>query len=98
MRALIDVDTRDVKAKLSEFFDSLNESDVAVVYFAGHGFSTSSGNYLASLASDLSDIATMTATSIDIGTLADAFTNAKAGRKLLILDTHFPALPSTSPR
>lgn len=98
VRTLIDVETSDVKAKLSEFFDNLNESDVAVVYFAGHGFSASGGNYLASLTSDLSDVTRMTETSINIDTLADAFTKAKAERKLLILDTHFPALPSTGTR
>ena len=98
VRTLIDVQTSDVKARLGEFFESLDESDVAVVYFSGHGFSTSGGNYLASLASDLADIASMTETSINVATLADAFTKSKADRKLLILDTHFPPLPSAVTR
>jgi uncharacterized caspase-like protein len=66
-----------------------------VLYYSGHGFSLDGVEYLPALDSDISSESELAGSSMPISSLLEALTGSKAGKKILILDTHFPeARPS----
>jgi hypothetical protein len=92
-RTLIDSNRRAMEAALNDFFQGLSTDDTAVLYYSGHGFSVNGVDYLPSL--DTGELAKEDAfieASFPVNKLIDGFSQSKALRKILILDTHYPPL------
>jgi hypothetical protein len=94
-RTVIDAKPTVLKKALEDFLSDLKPDDVAVLYYSGHGFSLDGVEYLPALDGEISSASELAGSSMPISSLMEALAESKAGKKILILDTHFPeARPS----
>jgi uncharacterized caspase-like protein len=90
--ALIDSDREPLAQAVGSFLKDLKAGDTAVIYYSGHGFSVNGVEYLPSLATEVTDDDAAVRSSMAVDKLIDVLSASKATRKVLILDTHYPAL------
>ncbi len=71
---------------ISEFMNKLDKYDVALFYFAGHGFQIDGINYLSAIDTDFNDSGPAKHTSISIDEIFRDFIKVKSKIKIMILD------------
>jgi uncharacterized caspase-like protein len=94
---LIEVDSTALTKAVQEFESRLKDGDSAVLYYAGHGYSVNGVDYLPSLLIEPTNESTLSQ-SIVVDELIGGMSRASAKRKIVILDTHYPALPQPARR
>ncbi len=77
---------------VSSFLQGAGPGDTVVIYYSGHGFSVNGTGYLPSLGAELADPDAAVRSSTSVDKLVDLLSASKATKKVLILDTHYPAL------
>jgi uncharacterized caspase-like protein len=95
---LVNAQGEPLKTAIRVFLESLGSGDTAVLYYSGHGYSADGVEYLPPLDGRTTEVDALRKSSIDVAELAAEMSRSKAGRKLLILDTHFPGLTPASNR
>jgi len=82
---LPDLESGDMKVKISTFFDAGEQGDLLLLYYSGHGVLDVLGRlYLAT--KDIRDGAVMEATSVDAAFIHSRISRSQATAKVLILD------------
>jgi uncharacterized caspase-like protein len=90
--ALIDSDREPLDQAVTGFLKDVKAGDTVVIYYAGHGFSVDGAGYLPSPATEMTDDDAAVRSSTAIDKLIAVLSASKATGKVLILDTHYPAL------
>ncbi|MCV6599458.1 MAG: caspase family protein [Alphaproteobacteria bacterium] len=71
---------------VASFKENIEEADVVLFYFAGHGFQVEGRNYLATIDTASSDIYSLKRTSFELNSILEMFDNCEARTKIIILD------------
>jgi uncharacterized caspase-like protein len=98
-KALIDMPLVDVDKEITKLVRDFGAEDTIVLYYAGHGFSLNGARYLPALETEFSrDQNATIGSSMLVSELIERLERSKAGKKILILDTHFPEPKSSIAR
>lgn len=76
----------DMGIHLADFENKLNDYEVGLFYFAGHGFEINSVNYLATIDTGMQDEATIRNTSYKLEEIIEILKNSSLNVKIIILD------------
>lgn len=77
---------REMEEKLKDFKASLDEYDVALFYFAGHGIQVDGANYLLAIDTDCSSSIHVKYSSLSLDKVLDCMDSSNASTKIVILD------------
>jgi hypothetical protein len=98
-KILIDSPFDVLDKEIDGLVQGLGADDTAVLYYSGHGFWLNGANYLPTLETELpSNDGTALGSFINVSALLDTLARSKAGKTILILDTHFPEIRSSIAR
>jgi len=90
-KVLIDSPFTVLDNEIDRFVQGLGPDDTAVLYYSGHGFSLNGTNYLPSLETELpSNDSAGIGSFMAVSALLDRLAQSRAGKMIVILDTHFP--------
>jgi hypothetical protein len=91
---LLDAEKRDMETAIAGFADALAASDVALVFYAGHGIQVNGRNYLVPVDARLAGETRLRLEAIELDALFDAMREPRRGARLVILDAcHRAARP-----
>ncbi len=76
----------EMEKKLKDFKDSLDDYDVALFYFAGHGIQVDGANYLLAIDTDCSSSIYVKYSSLSLDKVLDCMDNSSVLTKIVILD------------
>ena len=81
-------DLRNFKSNLSAWFKSIEQIDIAVFYFAGHGIEVDGQNYLIPIDAEINSQADVKFATLSLNGVLDNMEQKGVVMKLLILDTN----------
>jgi hypothetical protein len=82
----LDAEKRDMETAIATFADGLAASEIALVFYAGHGIEANGHNYLVPVDARLADESRLRLEAVEIDALFDVVRGAHRGATLAILD------------
>lgn len=79
-------DLRNLKTNLTNWYSSIQNNDMAIFYFAGHGIEVNGENFLIPIEADLSSETDVVYNTLNVNSVLGNMDEKKVGMKLIILD------------
>ena len=82
----LDANIKELNAALTEFEKRLNDNDVGLFFFAGHGMQCDGENFLVAVDSEVDTTSALKRTALSLNSVLSCMDKGKAGTRIIILD------------